>query len=435
MAAPRRMHLALFVQGTGNHIAGWRMPGATDSNESLAVLQGIAATAERGLFDLLFVSDGLHVNLRGDHPSFVARLEPTTLLGALCATTRHIGLGATMSTTYSDPFTVARAMASLDHLSGGRAAWNAVTSSNAGAAPNFSRAAHLQHDDRYDVAEEFVDVVTGLWDCWSDDAVPRDRESGVYLDAERVRPLNHVGPHFQVRGPMNMSRSPSGRPVILQAGASAAGLEFAARVADIAFVVAHGIEEARAHSVSFKAMLPRFGRTAEQCRVLPGVMPFIGRTDQEAKDLLDRLQGFLDPANALALVSNRIGHDLSGYPLDGPVPDLPQTDMSHGFARSLMAMARRENMTLRDLYNLTAAARGHWVTTGSPRRIADTLEAWFSTGAADGFIVMPPFFPGQFDAFVDEVVPELQRRGLFRTAYEGRTLREHLGLARPPGWR
>jgi FMN-dependent oxidoreductase (nitrilotriacetate monooxygenase family) len=428
------MRLAVFVQGTGNHIAAWRLPGADASNESLAVLSRIAATAERGLFDLLFVSDGVHFNPRGDHPSFTARLEPTTLLGALSVTTRHLGLGGTMSTTYSDPFTVARAIASLDHLSGGRAAWNAVTSSNAGAAANFSRGAHMPHDDRYAQAEEFVDVVTGLWDCWGDDAVVRDRAGGVYVDPARIRALEHDGPHFQVRGPLNMSRSPSGRPVILQAGASDAGLRFAARAADIAFTVAHSLEEAQAHYAGFKAMLPAFGRAPCDCHVLPGVMPFIGRTDQEAKDLLDRLQGFLDPANALALVSNRIGHDLSGYPLDGPVPELPPTDMSHGFARSLLARARREGMTLRDLYNLTAAARGHWVTTGSPGRIADTLEAWFTGGAADGFIIMPPVFPQQFDLFVEAVVPELQRRGLFRTAYEGATLRENLGLARPPGW-
>jgi alkanesulfonate monooxygenase SsuD/methylene tetrahydromethanopterin reductase-like flavin-dependent oxidoreductase (luciferase family) len=236
-----------------------------------------------------------------------------------------------------------------------------------------------------------------------------------------------------VKGPLNMSRSPSGHPVIIQAGASAAGQGFAARNAEVVFAVVQDLAEAQASYAGFKALLPQHGRTPAQCHILPGVMPFIAATDSQAKDLLDELQGFLDSKNALQLVSARIGHDLSGFPLDGPVPELPPTDMSHAFNRTLMAAARRQNMTLRDLYNLVAAARGHWVTYGSPRRIADTLEEWFTGHAADGFIILPPWFPGQFDAFVDQVVPELQRRGLFRTAYAGRTLRENLGLARPPG--
>ncbi len=433
MAQPRRMRLAVFVQGTGNHIAGWRMPGASASNESLAVLQNIAATAERGLFDLLFISDGLATKVRGDHPSFVTRTEPMIAMAALSATTRHVGLGATISTTYSDPYTVARGFASLDNISQGRAAWNIVTSSNAGSAANFSRTEHPEHDKRYEIAEEFVDVVKGLWDCWQDDAVVRDPATGVFVDPAKVQPLNHKGRYFQVVGPLSMSRSPSGHPVIIQAGASEAGQAFAARTAEVVFAVVQDLAEARQHYAAFKGLLPKYGRTEAQCHVLPGVMPFIGRTDQEARDLLAELQGHLDASNALTLVSARIGHDVSGLPLDAPVPDFPPTDMSHAFSRTLLAAARREEMTLRDLYNLIAAARGHWVITGSPMRIADILEEWFTTGAADGFNILPPWFPGQFDAFVDQVVPELQRRGLFRTAYEGTTLRENLGLSRPPG--
>lgn len=431
MSRSRRMRFAVFVQGTGNHIAGWRMPGASDTNESIAVMQRIAATAERGLLDLLFVSDGLSTKVKGDHPSFVTRLEPTTLLAALSVTTRSLGLGGTMSTTYSDPFTTARVFASLDHLSHGRAAWNAVTSSSAAAAGNFSRAGHPDHDHRYEIAEEFVDVVKGLWDCWDDDAVVRNRDTGAFVDIGKIRPLDHVGRYFQVKGPLNMSRCPSGHPVIIQAGASEAGQKFAARTADVVFTVVQDLAEARLLYTSFKALLPRFGRAPEHCHLLPGVMPFIAESDAAAKELLDQLQGFLDAENALALVSARIGHDLSGYPLDGPVPELPPTDMSRAFARTLMSAARRENMTLRDLYNLVAAARGHWVIYGSPNRVADILEEWFLTGAADGFVVLPPWFPGQFDAFVDQVIPTLQHRGLFRTAYEGATLRENLGLPRP----
>ncbi len=435
MAQPRRMRLAVFVQGTGNHIAGWRMPGASASNESLEVFQSIAATAERGLFDLLFISDGLATKVKGDHPSFVTRTEPMVAMGALAVTTRHVGLGATVSSTSSDPYTVARGFASLDNISKGRAAWNVVTSSNAGSADNFSRTAHPVHDKRYEIAEEFVDVVKGLWDCWEDDAVVRDATSGVFVDHTKVHQLNHKGRYFQVAGPLSMSRSPSGHPVIIQAGASASGQAFAARTAEVVFAVVQELEEARRNYAEFKALLPSYGRTPAQCHILPGVMPFIGRTDQEARDLLAELQGFLNADNALAMVSARIGHDVAGLPVDGPVPEFPPTDMSHAFSRTLLAAAARENMTLRDLYNLIAAARGHWVITGSPKRIADILEEWFTTGAADGFNILPPWFPGQFDAFVDQVVPELQRRGLFRTAYEGTTLRENLGLARPPGRR
>ena len=435
MAQPRRMRLAVFVQGTGNHFAGWRMPGASASNESLEVFQQIAATAERGLFDLLFISDGVATKVKGDHPSFVTRTEPLIAMAALAVTTRHIGLGATVSTTYSDPYTVARGFASLDNISKGRAGWNVVTSSNAGSAANFSRTEHPEHDKRYEIAEEFVDVVKGLWDCWEDDALVRDPATGVFVDESKVRALNHKGRFFQVAGPLSMSRTPSGHPVIIQAGASTSGQAFAARTAEVVFAAVQDLAEARQNYADFKALLPKYGRTADQCHILPGVMPFIGRTDQEARDLLAELQGFLNADNALTLVSARIGHDVSGLPLDAPVPEFPPTDMSHGFNRTLLAAAARENMTLRDLYNLIAAARGHWVITGSPQRIADILEEWFVTHAADGFNILPPWFPGQFDAFVDQVVPELQRRGLFRTAYEGTTLRENLGLARPPGRR
>lgn len=431
MSQLRQMHFAVFVQGTGNHIAGWRMPGAHDSNEDIGVLQEIAATAERGKFDMLFFADGLATKVKGDHPSFVTRIEPMTCLAALAMNTKHIGLGGTVSSTYSEPYTVARQFTSLDQVSKGRAAWNVVTTSNAGAAANYSRDHHPAHDDRYDIANEFVDVVKGLWDCWDDDAVVRDRSTGTFVDHTKVHPLNHKGAHFKVAGPLNMSRSPSGRPVIIQAGASKAGQDFAARHAEVVFGVFHDREEAAGNYRSFKSLLPKYGRSADDCKVLIGVMPIIGETDAAARATLNELQSFLDSDNALALVSARVGHDLSAYPLDGPVPDLPPTDMSHGFYKTLLAAARRENMTLRDLYNLVAAARGHWVLPGSVKTIADTLEQWFTTGAADGFIVMPAWFPQQFDAFVDQVVPELQRRGLFRTEYAGTTLRENLGLARP----
>ncbi len=424
------MHLGVFVLGTGNHIAGWRHPGAADSFQDLATIQAIAATAERGCFDLLFLGDGLKAGI-DDHPSFTARFEPLTMLAALAATTTRVGLGATSSTTYGAPFTVARAFASLDHLSHGRAAWNAVTSSAADSAGNFGRT-HPKHDQRYEIAEEFVDVVRGLWDCWDDGAIIADRATGQYIDPAKVRPLDHAGTHFQVKGPLNIGRCPQGHPVILQAGSSAPGLALAARTADVVFSVVQDLDEARIAYATLKSLLPAHGRTPADLKILPGIMPVIGRTKAEARDLLATLQSYVDDRNGMAMLSSRLGPDMSRYAWDDPVPDLPLPDASHGFARTMLSKARRERMTIRQLYDLTAAARGHWVIADTPEGIADILQEWFETGAADGFNILPPWFPGAFDDFVDQVVPELQRRNLFRTAYTGPTLRDHLGLHRPP---
>ena len=425
----RQMHLGVFVLGTGNHIAGWRMPGAYDSFQSLPVVQHIARIAERGLFDLLFLGDGLAAGVN-DHPSFTARLEPITMLAALAATTTHLGLGATSSTTYNEPFNVARQFASLDHLSGGRAAWNAVTSSSPKAAPNFGRN-HPPHEARYRVAEEFVDVVLGLWDCWEDGAIVAERDTGRYIDGSKVHTLDHVGEFFQVKGPLNVSRSPQGRPIVLQAGSSEPGQNLAARTADVVFSVVQDFSEAQAAYASLKSRMPGFGRRPEEIAVLPGVMPILGRTRQEARDVLEQLQSFVTSTNAASMLSNRLGMDVSGFPMDELVPDLPLPDTSHGFAKAMLSKARRENMTWRDLHNLTGAARGHWVIAGTAGDIADTLQEWFEGGAADGFNILPAWFPGAFDGFVDEVVPELQRRGLFRTRYTATTLRGHLGLDVP----
>ena len=288
----------------------------------------------------------------------------------------------------------------------------------------------MDHDLRYEVANEFVDVVRGLWDCWDDDAIVADKASGVYIDPARVRPLNHKGRFFQVAGPINIARSPQGHPVIIQAGGSPSGLELAARTADVVFSVVQELESAKAAYADLKGRMAKYGRPPETLAVLPGVMPIIGRTEAEAKDKLSLLQSWLTPTNAAVLVSSRIGYDVSGHPLDGPVPAPPPDGNSRTFSRVLFETARREKMTLRDLYNLTAAARGHWVVCGTPQHVADILEEWFVDGAADGFNILPPYFPGGFADFVDEVVPELQRRGLYRREYQGTTLRDHLGLAR-----
>jgi FMN-dependent oxidoreductase (nitrilotriacetate monooxygenase family) len=426
------MHLGIFVLGTGNHTAGWRYDGATTSNCSFPVMRTIAATAERGKFDLFFLGDNLAMDPH-DHPSFIDRFEPMTVLSALSMLTSHIGLGATMSTSFSEPFHVARAFSSLDHLSGGRAAWNVVTSTKDVAALNFSQERLNEHDLRYEMATEFVDVVRGLWDTWDDEAIVADKSTGRYLDASKVRPLNHRGRFYAVKGPLNIARPPQGHPVIIQAGGSPPGQELSARSADIVFSVVNGDPVAAKQNYdSLKARVVKHGRRPEDVALLPGVMPIIGETDEQAREQLAKLQGWLASANALALVSERLGHDISAYPLDGPIPDFPQkTERGQTFSATLLEKARREKMTLRDLYNLTAAARGHWVLCGSPKSIADALEEWFISERADGFMIQPAYFPGALDDFVEQVVPELRRRGLFRTEYEGKTLRDNLGLSRP----
>ena len=428
-AATRQMHLGVFVLGAGNHSAGWRWEGAAVSNNDLAVIQEIARIAERGKFDLLFISDGLDYE-QGDLPSFMCRFEPTSLISVLSAHTTRLGLGATVSTSFTEPYNVARLFASIDHISRGRDAWNVVTSSRPKAALNFNFDRQMDHELRYQRAEEFVDVVKGLWDCWEDGALVADKASAVYIDDSKIRPLDHKGRFFQVKGPMNIARCPQGHPVIIQAGGSPSGLELAARTADVVFSVVQELDSAKKAYADLKGRMAKYGRSPEQLSVLPGVMPIIGASDAEAKEKLNRLQSWLTPSNALTLVTGRIGYDVSGYPLDGPVPPPPPSEGGRTFHRVLYDMARRQNMTLRDLYNLTAAARGHWVICGTPTGIADTLEEWFVEGAADGYNILPPYFPGAFSDFVDLVVPELQHRSLLRRHYEGRTLRDHLGLPR-----
>ena len=425
----RQMHLGLFLLGTGSHVAGWRMPGALASFQDIDGIVEVAKLAEQGCFDLIFMGDNLYADPAA-HPSYTLRFEPLTLLAAVAMATTHIGLGATVATTYSDPWSTARAFASLDHISKGRAAWNCVTGASPQAAPNFGRV-HPNHAERYAIAAEYLDVVAGLWDCWADDALEANRETGRYINPAKLRALNHAGAHFSVQGPLNIGRAPQGRPIISQAGGSAPGQELAARTADIVFAVVQDFTEARAQYAALKARLPAFGRSAEQVAVLPGVMPVIGRTDKEAFAKLAQLQGFVDASNALGILSDRFGVDMAGYDLDGPIPDLPVPDTYHSFSQAMLNKARRENMSLRDVYNLTAAARGHWVLCGSAETVADTLQAWFEGGAADGFNVMPSHLPEGLRDFVEGVVPLLQQRGLFRRAYGGTTLRDHLGLARP----
>lgn len=425
-----KLRLGLFIQIAGHHIGGWRLPEAARPGENLALGRQIAQIAERGLLDMLFLGDSLSTSAASS-PSLITRFEPLTFLSALAATTRNIGLVATASTTYGDPFNTARLFASLDHLSGGRAGWNIVTSSSGSAALNFGLVERPGVHDRYERAEEFVEVVKGLWDSWEEGAFPRDKTTGTYVDPSRLHVLDHAGKHFSVRGPLNIDRSPQGHPVLVQAGSSEDGITLGARAAEVIFTAQPTLPEAREFYDKIKRRTAELGRDPERLLVMPGVMPIVGRTREEAQELFEKLQGNIDLPLALAVLSGELGHDVSGYPLDAPLPALPPTTGTVSRAELLRDMAERENLTLRQLALRAAAARGHHILVGSPTEIADVLQEWFEARGADGFNLMPPFFPGGLELFVDLVIPELQRRGLFRTAYEGTTLRANLGLDVP----
>jgi FMN-dependent oxidoreductase (nitrilotriacetate monooxygenase family) len=430
-AASRRMHFGIMVYPTGQHISGWRLPEAAPraSSENLPLLIQIAQTAERGKFDMIFFADALSTGPTY-HPSTIVRLEPITLLSALAMVTSRIGLAATATTTYIEPYTLARLLGSLDHISGGRAAWNIITNALPENAANFGRE-HPPHDERYAIAGEFVSVVKGLWDSWDDDALLIDKASGVFADTSRMHRLNHIGKYFSVAGPLNMSRPPQGYPVLIQAGSSDTGRDLAAQVAEVIFAVHADKALAKAFAQDMRARVERYGRDPNLVKILPGVCPIVAGSKQEALEKFATMSAYQDPSVALKVLADRLGHDLSSYDLDAPVPDLPASDGMRGHAATLTAMARRDNLTLRQLRDLAAGAMGHRMLFGTAEQVADGLEEWFVEGAADGFNVMPSWLPGGFADFVDLVIPILQRRGLFRADYEGSTLREHLGLPRP----
>lgn len=424
MNSNRTMHLGLFLQGAGHHVAGWRHPNAESGSENFDLLRRLTSMAEAAKFDMVFLADGLTSGADA-HPSMVARLEPLTLLSALAMTTSKIGLAATSSTTYGEPYHTARAFSSLDHLSGGRAAWNIVTTSYARTANNFSKD-HPSHDERYAVAEEFVDVVRGLWDSWDAGAFPKDKVSGVYADPSKLHVLEHKGKYFSVKGPLNIPRAPQGHPVLIQAGSSGPGQDLAARTADVVFTAQQGMDEAQQFYASLKDRAMRFGRAAGDIAVMPGFMPVVGRTLKEASDKLRELDQWTDIAFAMPLLEDRLGHSLAAYDLDAPLPELEVSDQLRSRAELLKALATREGLTIRDLALRVAAGRGHHIVLGTAIDVADRMQTWFESGAADGFNVMPPFFPDGLAEFASEVVPILQERGLFRTEYSGVTLREHL---------
>jgi alkanesulfonate monooxygenase len=431
------MKLGLFLHGPGQHIASWRAPGIDPAaGMKLSHYVQLAQIGERGLFDFVFNADTQATFGPDDinvwKRSIVAhRIEPLTLLGALAAVTKHIGLVATATTTYLEPFHVARIFASLDQLSEGRSGWNLVTSSAAAEALNFSHAAHAAHADRYDRAAEFAQVVMGLWDTWEDDAFLFDKEAGMFFDPAKLHFLNHKGKHFQVRGPVMIQRSPQGRPVIVHAGQSEAGRALAAQCAEVVFSVEQNLEKARAFYADLKARAARCGRSPDSILIMPGVQAVVGSSKAEAEDKYEKIQSLIHPELGVAMLEDMVGMKLSSYPLDGPLPEVPVTNSQQGRQKVVVEMARRDNLTIRQLYKRVAGQRAHRTVCGTASEIADSLEHWYKSGAADGFNILSVTYPDGLIDFVDGVIPELQRRGLFRTAYEGKTLRENLGLPRP----
>ena len=426
----KQMRLGVFVQTPGHHVAGWRHPDAVTTGwPNLGLMQHIAATAERAKFDMFFLGDGFATGY-GEYPSTIGKFEPISLLSALAMGTKHLGLAATASTTYAEPYHVARGFASLDHISGGRAGWNVVTTAYAKSGAVFGRP-HPPHAERYAMAEEFVQACRLLWDTWDEDAFIGDKTSGKFVRPGSLHQPDFHGKYFTVTGGLNVPRAPQGHPVLIQAGSSGPGQALAARIADVVFTAQNDRAEAKTFYDALKAQVADFGRDPAGALVMPGVFPVVGRTETEAREIFTELNSRIDTEQAFTVLSDRLGTDMSVYPLDAPVPELPETEHLKSRAALLIEMARRDRLTLRELYHRVAAARGHLLLVGSPAQIADVLEDWFKAGAADGFNVMPPFFPGQFDAFADQVVPILQERGLFRADYSGTTLRDHLGLKMP----
>ena len=435
MTAARHLHLGAFMRPVSIHTAWWRYPGAyPDANFNLRHLIDFAQTLERGRFDAFFMADHLAVlNMPMaalKRSATATSFDPLTLLPALAMVTKHLGLIATASTTFEPPYLIARRFASLDHISGGRAGWNLVTTSNPDAALNFGLTEHMEHGERYRRAREFFVVVTGLWDSWADDAFIRDVENGVYFDPGRLHVLDHQGEFFSVRGPLNIARPIQGWPVIVQAGASEAGRQIAAETAEVIFASGGKLSDAQSFYADVKGRMTKLGRSPDHLKILPGALVVVGETAAEAREKRARLDSLVHPDSGIASLSIALGHDSSRFDLDAPLPEIPESNASKSGRQRIIARARRENLTVRDLARI-AGSYGGLALVGTPEMIGDQMEEWLYADACDGFNIMFPYVPGGLDDFVDQVVPELQRRGLFRREYEGKTLRENLGLSRP----
>jgi FMN-dependent oxidoreductase (nitrilotriacetate monooxygenase family) len=435
MSRSRQLRLGAFMRPVSIHTAAWRYPGGTpDANFNFAHLKRFAQKLEHGKFDAFFMADHLAVlNMPIEalkRSATVTSFDPPTLLPALAVVTERLGLIATGSTTFDEPFHLARRFAALDHLSGGRAGWNVVTTSNPDAALNFGLEEHVEHGERYDRGREFVDVVKGLWDSWADDAFIRDVESGIYFDPEKLHVLNHKGEHFSVRGPLNVARPIQGWPVIVQAGASEAGRQLAAETAEVIFAAPGNLAGAKSFYADVKGRMDRLGRNRDHLKIMPGALVVVGDTVEEARAKRLHLDSLVHYESAIASLSIALGHDASKFDPDGPLPDIPETNQSKSGRERAIALAKREGLTVRQLAQRFGGYAGQ-AFVGTPSTIADEMEQWLMEDASDGFNIMFPYLPAGLDDFVDRVVPELQRRGIFRREYEGVTLRENLGLPRP----
>jgi FMN-dependent oxidoreductase (nitrilotriacetate monooxygenase family) len=438
MIADRKMALALLATANGSHAASWLHPstvagGANDVDH----YRHLAQTAERGKFDLFFIADTPaarteKLDAYARFPMFMNVFEPVTILSALAGATTNIGLGGTVSTSFSEPYNVARQFASLDHITHGRAGWNVVTSANDFAARNFGHATLAPHAERYERAREFVHVVQALWDTWEDDAFIRDRERGLFFEPSRQHPVSHEGKFFKVDGALNIARTPQGQPVIIQAGASDTGKELAAETAEVVFASDSEVERATAFCADLKGRMAKYGRSPDQLKVLSGMPVIVADSDQEAEDLYQHLQSLIHPDVGRLRLGMDLETDLSDLPLDEPVPEdrIPKTSNLHRMYFDRIAeMIRKDRLTLRQLY--LRYERGNKTLRGSVKTVADHMENWFRAGASDGFMLNFPLLPLALERFVEKVVPELQRRGVFRQDYTGTTLRQNLGLARP----
>jgi FMN-dependent oxidoreductase (nitrilotriacetate monooxygenase family) len=435
------MNLMTGMLGLGGHLGGWRHRDAWDDmvmNLDHAI--EIAKTAERGKFDLLFMADGNAVRQMDKPALFAANspsdrpavFEPLTLMSAVAMHTKHIGFLATATTTYEEPYLLARKFASLDHISKGRACWNIVTTSFPGDALNFSRTEHVEHELRYERAREFVEVCKGLWDSWAEDAFPQNKQTGQFLEPSRVHSLEHKGKHFRIKGPLNVARMPQGYPVLFMAGQSEPGREFAASAADCVFAVTDTKEGAQKFYADVKGRLGKYNRRPEDMRIIPGVGIYVGRTAAEADEFYEELQSLISPELGVPYLSKLCEMDLSKYPLDGPMPtEVEKTTAIRSFRDSIIEMAKRDKLTLRQTYQRVLPSMGHVVFKGTPSQIADQMEDWYKSKACDGFNIMTPVLPRSLNEFVDLVIPELQRRGIFRKEYTGKTLRENMGLPMP----
>ncbi|MEX5302394.1 LLM class flavin-dependent oxidoreductase [Kocuria sabuli] len=432
MTSPRQLHLNAFLFGAGHHQAAWRRPESPlEQLGDIAYWERLARTAERGLFDAVFFADGHSAGDVGSGPRWF--LEPLTALSAMARATERIGLVSTVSTTFWTPFHAARMLASLDHISGGRAGWNVVTSMFDAEARNHGLPGMPPHDERYARAEEFVDVTLRLWDSWADDALVRDRD-GLHADPERVHPVGHAGEHFRVDGPLTVPRSPQGRPVLFQAGASGPGRDLAARCAEGIYAVAYDLPSAQEYTADLKRRVAAAGRDPGSVAVMPGLVAYVGSTEREALAQQAAVDALLPTEQSLAQLSTFVQQDCSGWELDAPVPGLPPLEGftgPKGRYATILRIVAVERPTVRQLLGRLAAGGGHCTVVGTPEAVADRIEHWFRSGAADGFNLMPPTLPHALDDFVDHVVPVLQRRGLFRTGYTESTLRGHLRLPRP----